>query len=100
REAEGYVGAFPFGEVETDVWQQLDGWIEQNGPLETLRVERRQLEDQPAAVGVADERGALDSGGFDRLQHVRHMRPDCPRWFPRRGAVAAEIGCEDAEARL
>ena len=99
RRVECSIGAFPFSEVETDVRQQLDGRIEQCAAFEPVRFEYRQLEDQPGAVRVADERGVFDTGGFDRLQHVGYMRADRPRWLPRRGAVASQIGCEDAEAR-
>src|SRR5205823_10910802 len=86
--------------VEADVRQEVDRRVEQNRSLDALRLERRQLQDEPPAEGVADPRRALDSRSGDRLEHVGGVGGDRPRRLPLREAVPAKVRGENAEAAL
>ena len=69
--------------------QNLDRRIEQGHELESLRVERRELEDQPGAEGMADESCPPDAGGIECFQNVVCVGRDRPRGLPVGEAVAA-----------
>ena len=89
---------FALREVETDVRQELDRRIEQCGTVDAFGRKRRELEDEPASVGVPDPDCALDARGVERLEDVVHVRCDRPGRLPLGVAVRAEIRCEHAEA--
>src|SRR5438874_10339355 len=84
-------------EVEPHVREDLDRGIEQRRPFDPLRVQSRELEDQPAAEGVAHEGCAPHACRIERLEDVVRVRGNRPRRVPVRVAMAAEVRGEDAE---
>ena len=82
RHGKGTVVSLALGEVEAHVRQELDRRIEEHGSFDAIGREVGELEDQPAAVRVADESCALDARVLDRLEDVGDMRCDRPRRLP------------------
>ena len=80
---------------ERDVRQDLDRRIEQDGPPDTLGVQSGELEDEPAAEGVANPVHRAEVEGLDQIGDVLGERP---RRLPPRAAVAAQVGREHAKA--
>src|SRR5439155_5762393 len=60
-------------------------------------VQNRELEDQSAAEGVPDERGAPNTRGVERLEHVVSMGGEGPGRLPVGEAVASKVRRENAE---
>ena len=79
--------------------EHVDRGVEQHRPLDALRLARGQLVDEPAAVGVADPRGAADARGVHRLEQVVELLRDRPGRLPLGAAVAAEVRRQDAMVR-
>src|SRR5213080_3520329 len=90
--------ALALREVETDVREDLDRGIEQRCALDALWVEHGELEDQPAAERVPDERRTAHAGRVECLEHVVRVRRDRPGRIPIRESVPAQIWCEHAKS--
>ncbi len=95
---EGAVGALAFGEVVADVGKELDRGVEQRGPLDAVRYEHSELENDPAPERVTDPKRAVHAGGVERFEHVVRMGGERPRRFPAGRAVSAQIRSEYAVA--
>src|SRR5437868_8641146 len=92
------VGTLSLREVEADVREDLDRRVEQRDACEPIRIEHGELEDQPTAERMPDERRSADAGGVERLEDVVGMCRDRPRRLPAGEAVAAEVRREHPEA--
>ena len=93
----GAVCSLALREVERHVRQHLDRRIEQRGPLDAIRRQRRELEHEPPAEGVSDPLRALKAFVVERLEQVVDVRRNRPRWIPLRAAVAAKVRGKHAE---
>ena len=97
-DAKRVVVPLALGEVVADVRQELDGRVEQRGALDAFGCQCRELEDEPAAVGVPDPARASHARGVERLEDVVHVRGDRPGRLPLGIAVRAEVRGEHPEA--
>jgi hypothetical protein len=92
------IGTLELRKVVADVRQELDCRVEQRCALDSLRDESRELEQQTAAVRMADPGRTPDPVRIERLEHVVRIRRDRPRWLPAGAGMSAEIGGEHMEA--
>ena len=77
--------------------QHVDRRIEQHRAADKLRVRGLELEHEAPAEGVADPVGLADPERVRRLDEVGDVRLERPGWLPRRAAVPAQVGRDDAE---
>src|SRR5689334_12014071 len=78
----GAVGTLALREVEGNVREHLNRRVEQSGPLDAIRSERSDLEDEPPAVRVADPLRGVNARIVECFEQVVNVGRDRPGWFP------------------
>jgi hypothetical protein len=84
------VGDHVVGERRHARARQLHRRIQQGDAPHALRCRRQQMQRDHAAVGVADHVDALDVLGVERLEQIRDMALDRPRWIASVGGPSGE----------
>ncbi len=83
------------GQLAGDVGRNTHRRVDQDRPLDELRLSGGHLHDEAPAEAVADPGARARVEG---LQEVVDLCGERPGLLPARAAVAAQVGCEDVEA--
>ena len=95
RASERDVRACQLRPLERDGRLDVEGRVEEDGPLDTVRVPRRQLGDELPAEAVTDPRGTADPERVRRVDEVGDVLLDAPGRLPGRVAVAPVVDADD-----